>query len=93
MTNIMRSTRHKSSLNKQRLHNRNIKENKIQSILNTVTSHRLMGLNPYKPEVYLRAFKFKVGEKVGEHRSERNETTSSQLTDTGEFTKDYYSLL
>ena len=37
MTNIMRSTRRKSSLNKQRLHNRNIKENKIQSILNTAT--------------------------------------------------------
>ena len=38
-----RSTRHKSSLNKQRLHNRNIKENKIQSILNTATSHRWYG--------------------------------------------------
>ena len=43
-----------------------------------------MGLNPYKPEVYLRAYKFK---KVGEHRSERNEITSSQLIDTGEFIK------
>ena len=40
-----------------------------------------MGLNPYKPEVYLKAYKFK---NVREHRSERNEITSSQLTDTGE---------
>ena len=43
-----------------------------------------MGINPYKPEVYLRAYKCK---KVKEHRSERNETTSSQLTDTGELIK------
>ena len=26
---------------------------KIQSILNTATSHRLMGLNPYKPNISL----------------------------------------
>ena len=34
----------------QRLHNRNIKENMIQLILNTATSHRLTELNPYKPK-------------------------------------------
>ena len=33
-------------------------------------------------------------QKVKEHRSERNEITSSQLTDTGEFNKEnqYYSI-
>ena len=29
-----------------------------------------------------------LSSKGGEHRSERNEITSSQLTDTGEFNKD-----
>ena len=31
---------------------------------------------------------FSIRSKGGEHRSERNEITSSQLTDTGEFNKD-----